>query len=121
MFESACQKTILLGTTYGLCVYDFTDLKTVIKSLFRSCFSRLNAVLQTSITEHILKLFHDFCWTALDSLQILWNKVMTRVMGWGRARPPERSAHSILMLHSYFFIHCLSFLCKLLYICYNYF
>lgn len=71
MFENACQKTILPGTTQGLSVYDFTDLKTVIKSLFMSHFSRLNLILYTFITEHFLKTFHDFCWAAFDSLQIL--------------------------------------------------
>lgn len=57
------------------------NLKTVIKSLCRPPFSRLNKPSFWDLPHRFLKPSNNFCWIPLDSLQSLYNKVMTRAAG----------------------------------------
>lgn len=57
------------------------NLKTVIKSLCRPPFSRLNKPSSWDLHHRFLKPSNNFCWIPLDSLQSLYNKVMTRAAG----------------------------------------
>ena len=81
------------------------NLKSVMKSLCRPHFSRLNTPSSWDLQNRFLKPFNNFCWIPLDSLQILYNKEYLYILySWPELQEKKRIAWQPLkfsLLHLY--------------------